>query len=587
MKILLLSTSYNSLTQRLHADLNQLNHRVYICLSSDYDSVRQIINQNIPDIIICPFLKEKIPRDIWEKNLCIVIHPGIKGDRGCSSLDWAILNQEKEWGVTALQAVEKFDAGPIWASHTFPMPSTTKSKLYRGLITQAAVSCVHEVLEKLSDPNYEAQSLDYSSADIKGIYRPAMKQEDRKIDWSEDDTNTIIRKINTADSNPGILESFGGEEYFLYNACPEEKLTGEYKEIVAHKNGAVCVATIDGAIWISHLKKSDNSSTAIKLPATLLLQKQLENIPEIKDNSYQKKVYKSFQDIYYEEENDTGYLYFDVLSGAMGVEKCQHILRAYNQLVERGNKVIVLLGGSDFFSNGIDLNQVEASANPAQQSWENINAINDLVESILRTDSAITISVLRGNAAAGGVSLAMSTDLVFASNEVVLNPHYKTMGLYGSEFWTYIWPKRMGEMKTIELMEKCLPINASHAKQIGMIDKIFSVNINLLSEVKMIARQIASANEFSELIQEKKKRRDSDEEHKPLSSYRKEELEHMHKIFFDPASKYHTKRASFVSKVKLLSLPGFLQRNNEQARTKPKDSSPRVHKKWNIHKYVA
>ena len=41
---------------------------------------------------------------IWRYHRCIVIHPGIKGDRGPSALDWAVQNGEREWGVTALEA---------------------------------------------------------------------------------------------------------------------------------------------------------------------------------------------------------------------------------------------------------------------------------------------------------------------------------------------------------------------------------------------------------------------------------------------------------------------------------------------------
>ena len=52
----------------------------------------------------------------------------------------------------------------------------------------------------------------------------------------------------------------------------------------------------------------------------------------------------------------------------------------------------------------------------------------------------------RGNAGAGGCFLALAADQVWAHGGVVLNPHYKNMGnLYGSEYWTYLLPRRVGE----------------------------------------------------------------------------------------------------------------------------------------------
>ena len=42
--------------------------------------------------------------------------------------------------------------------------------------------------------------------------------------------------------------------------------------------------------------------------------------------------------------------------------------------------VLVLLGGSDFWSNGIHLNVIEAADSPADESWRNIQAIDDLAQ---------------------------------------------------------------------------------------------------------------------------------------------------------------------------------------------------------------
>ena len=109
----------------------------------------------------------------------------------------------------------------------------------------------------------------------------------------------------------------------------------------------------------------------------------------------------------------------------------------------------MLLGGSDYFSNGIHLNVIEAADDPAQESWENLNAIDDLVAEIITTDSHFVISALRGDAAAGGVPLALAADLVLARGDVVLNPYYRHMGgLYGSEYWTYLLPRRVGDAET-------------------------------------------------------------------------------------------------------------------------------------------
>ena len=109
----------------------------------------------------------------------------------------------------------------------------------------------------------------------------------------------------------------------------------------------------------------------------------------------------------------------------------------------RHTKVIALMGGSDFFSNGIHLNVIEAADDPAAKLWSNLRAIDDLVREIIETDSHLVLSALAGDAAAGGVPFALAADRVVAREDVVLNPYYQHMGgLYGSEYWTYLLPRR-------------------------------------------------------------------------------------------------------------------------------------------------
>ena len=132
------------------------------------------------------------------------------------------------------------------------------------------------------------------------------------------------------------------------------------------------------------------------------------------------------------------------------------------------------MGGDDYFSNGIHLNVIEAADDPALESWRNLNAIDDVVSEIVHTDSHIVISALGGDAAAGGVPLALAADQVVAREDVVLNPYYGHMGgLYGSEYWTYLLPRRVGERTTARLTSAPFePVGAHQAVRIGLLDAV-------------------------------------------------------------------------------------------------------------------
>ena len=131
MRILLLTHSFNSLTQRIHVELAGRGHDVSVELDVHHDLTRQGIELFNPDVVIATFLKRAIPEDIWRSVRCLIVHPGIPGDRGPAALDWAILEMRESWGVTVLEAEAEMDAGPVWASATFAMRDATKSSLYR------------------------------------------------------------------------------------------------------------------------------------------------------------------------------------------------------------------------------------------------------------------------------------------------------------------------------------------------------------------------------------------------------------------------------------------------------------------------
>lgn len=98
MRILLLTHAFNSLTQRLYVELTALGHQVSVELDINDRVTEEAVALFRPHLILGSFLKRAIPESIWRTQVCLILHPGIVGDRGPSALDWAILNGETEWG---------------------------------------------------------------------------------------------------------------------------------------------------------------------------------------------------------------------------------------------------------------------------------------------------------------------------------------------------------------------------------------------------------------------------------------------------------------------------------------------------------
>lgn len=556
---MLICTSYNGLTQRVHDELILLNHKISIQYAINDEILQKEVNIYKPDLILAPFLKHFIPKSIYTKYLCIIIHPGIIGDRGASSLDWAIMNSEITWGVTAIRASSHVDAGDIYATSSFSLPSKSKSSIYRYEITKAAIICIKEILLNLKNPNFKALRLNYNDKNVKGIYREIMSQKNRQINWQIDNSDEIIRKINASDSSPGVLDTLFEEEYFLYGAHKDDFLkSSKIKQILAKRNNAICISTCDGSIWISHLRK--NEKNAFKLPSCILLKDKLKGIKENRISLLEPVDTVTFKEITYNIKNDVAYLNFDFYNGAMGIQQCIRLKYAYESLIKEDIKVIVLCGGEDFFSNGLDLNAMQDSQKQGEDGWSNIHSINDIIKSIINTDEIITIASLKANAGAGGCFIALACDYVLIRQGVILNAHYKTLGLFGSEYHTYLLAKKVGNNKSKELLDSCLAIGAIRALEINLVNKVFNEDKTIYqNEIIDFCENIALSDDYYDLLDKKEHSRLKDEKTKPLEEYRKEELVLMKESFFNTNSTFNKLRKEFVLKMKPKETPLYLK----------------------------
>jgi putative two-component system protein, hydrogenase maturation factor HypX/HoxX len=574
MRILLIASAYNSMTQRVHAELADRGHEVSVELALGDAVIRDAVDRFDPDLIIAPMLTTAIPEDIWSAWPCFIVHPGPRGDRGPSSLDWAIMNGARRWGVTVLQANAEMDAGDIWASVEFALPGDSKSSVYRTEVADAAVEAVLLAVARFGSGRYRPEPLDYRRPGVWGRLRPPCRQADRRIDWQAEPTGAVLAKLRAADSSPGVLDQIGGTEYYLGGGHPEDGLRGEPGTILARRDGAICRATTDGAVWIPQLRArpAAGGSKTFKLPATLALRQSLDGVPEVLAPLTPPPGRRTYQQIRYRESGAVGYLEFAFPGGAMSTGQCRRLLAAYRRAQARPVKVIVLGGPRDFFGNGIHLNVIQAAADPAVESWRNINAIDDLVQAILTNAGQLTVAALAGNAAAGGLMLALAADQVWCRDGAVLNPHYKLMGLHGSEYWTYTLPRRVGAAEAARLTQACLPVRPASALRSGLVDAVITGDpAGFRAEVAALAEQLARGSDYPARLAAKARQLAAAEKQRPLAAYRAAELAVMSRNFSGPGQPYHSLRRAFVYKEKPSHTPPHLARH----RTHPQPVRPR------------
>ncbi|GAA0500291.1 formyl transferase [Paractinoplanes deccanensis] len=558
MRILLLVTAFNGLSQRVWCALREAGHDVGVQLATGAADMIEGVRQADPELILCPFLKDRVPAEIWRHRRTVIIHPGPVGDRGPSSLDWAIAEGARGWGVTALEAVEEMDAGPIWATRTFALSATPprKSSLYNGPVADAALECVFEVVAKAGDPSFTPVPPDHAPTETPGARpRPLMTQDKRAFDWT-DPTEHILRSIRAADGAPGVRTEIGGLAVFAYDGTPGAARTARPGQILSRRQGAVLVGTGDGGLWLGHLRAADpqHPRAGIKLPATTLLGARLRGVPHSPlPADSESESPGAYRQVRYRRTGRVGWLTFDFYNGAMAPGHCRRLLAGLRHAVAQDTDVLVLRGGTDAFSNGIHLNVIEAAPDPARTAWTNIRAINDVCREIVTCTKQVVIAGYAGSAGAGGVMLGLGADVVAARDGIVLNPYYD-MGLYGSELHTFTLPRRVGADQAQRLVDDKLPVSAARAAGLGLVDEVGPRHPDAYAEWLVALAERESDPRAARRRRQAKARRLA-AERVPLEVYEARELAEMSRDMYGDRSGFAAARHAFVTKARATRTP--------------------------------
>ncbi len=178
-----------------------------------------------PDFFIVAAYAKIIPKEILEMSRLgtIAVHPSLLPKyRGSSPIQTAILNGEKETGVTLFLADEKVDHGPIFAGRKleFSISNFQFLKLQQSL-AELAGDLLVETLPKFIEGKITLLPQDESQA----TYTKKFITEDGRVDLGKDKPINIERKIRALNPEPGVWTIIDGKRTKLLEAeLIDEKL---------------------------------------------------------------------------------------------------------------------------------------------------------------------------------------------------------------------------------------------------------------------------------------------------------------------------------------------------------------------------
>lgn len=173
--------------------------------------------------------------------------------RGPSPAQFAILDGDKETGITLMQMNEGIDEGNIIAKSTCPITATdTSGSLYQKM-GQLGVALLNESIDALLNDTLPNSILQDSHL---ATYAPKIAKKDAVIDW-QDSAPQIERKIRAFQPWPVAYTFLDEQPIKIYEASVlshsqlQQTIPGE---ILAQAKEGIEVATKDGVLLITKLQ---------------------------------------------------------------------------------------------------------------------------------------------------------------------------------------------------------------------------------------------------------------------------------------------------------------------------------------------
>jgi methionyl-tRNA formyltransferase len=164
--------------------------------------------------------------------------------RGRVPINWAIINGERQTGVTLHEMVAKPDAGRIVAQQTVPILDNDLAVEIFGKVVVAATHVLDRVLPSILDGTVKLVEQDLS----KGSYCGGRKAEDGRIDWTKTgkQIHDLIRAV--APPYPGAFTTVGGKTLRILRStfARGEPARPGTSGLVTHPNGKLLAFGADG-----------------------------------------------------------------------------------------------------------------------------------------------------------------------------------------------------------------------------------------------------------------------------------------------------------------------------------------------------
>jgi len=213
----------------------------------------QMLDEIRADVIVVVAFGQIIPKEMLNMKPygCINVHASLLPKyRGAAPIQWAVIQGEKESGVTTMQMDEGLDTGDMLLQAVIPLEKKeTGGSLYDKL-KQEGAELLMQTLEGLQNGSIMARKQGETTTE----YAKMLKKEMGLIDWNKDaiEIERLIRGLNPW---PSAFTHFNGKTLKIWQADVMEGNTGKQPgTITGISKDSIQVQTGNGVLSLRELQ---------------------------------------------------------------------------------------------------------------------------------------------------------------------------------------------------------------------------------------------------------------------------------------------------------------------------------------------
>ncbi|HHU21442.1 MAG TPA: methionyl-tRNA formyltransferase [Acholeplasma sp.] len=179
--------------------------------------------------------------------------------RGGAPIQRAIMNGEKEIGVSIIYMTAKMDAGNILAKKAIPLPLEWGEREAFAALSNLGAKLTVDVIKKLAKEKLPGEK----QKEEEVTFAPIISNEDELISF-EKEAYKVYNKIRAINDSKGAYFNFKDEIYKVFEAKLYLDKKGNPGEIIDITKDEIIIACKEGAIGLLLIRRQGKNTTPVR-----------------------------------------------------------------------------------------------------------------------------------------------------------------------------------------------------------------------------------------------------------------------------------------------------------------------------------